>query len=124
MRLGELRALRVRHFNELADNIPVAESIDWRRRRKAPKSRAGARTVSLPQTVAAAVAEHVAEFCAGDPDGPLFPAPADDQAMTQSWHRLHWTRARAAAGAEQLHWHDRRHTAGTLSAQGAPRSRS
>jgi integrase len=37
--------------------------------------------------------------------------------MSPVWHQKHWTAARRAVGAEAVHFHDLRHTAGTLAAQ-------
>jgi integrase len=60
LRVGELRALAVRDFNEVTGMVTVGESIDPKLRRKAPKSAAGRRPVVLPGPVVQALAVHVA----------------------------------------------------------------
>ncbi len=115
LRLGELRALRLRDFNELAGTLKVGESIDPQLRRKAPKTAAGRRVVVLPAPVVQAVAQHVAEYGQGA-DGPLFPGELG-AVISTSFVSKHWCQARAEVGREDVHFHDLRHTAGTLTAQ-------
>ena len=76
LRYGELRGLRVRHYNRLKATVTVREAIDKRTRRKQPKTESSQRTVVLPRFVLDAIDDHLGEFVGGDPDGPLFPGEA------------------------------------------------
>lgn len=115
LRLGELRALTIDDFDQAKATLTVASSVDHARRRKEPKSDAGRRTVVLPGAVAAALVTHVRTISAMG-DGALFPGPMGGL-MSPSFHQKHWTAARKVAGAPNVHFHDLRHTAGTLGAQ-------
>lgn len=76
LRFGELRGLRIRHYDRLAGTLRVEEAVDKRLRRKAPKTAAGVREVHIPRFVLDAVDAHLAEFAGGGPDAPSSPASA------------------------------------------------
>ena len=116
LRYGELRALRLRHYNRLQGTITVEEAIDKRGRRKDPKTAASRRVVTLPRFVLDALDEHLARFAGGDPNGPLFPG-VEGGIISEGWFKKHWTATRAAVGVKDVRFHDLRHTAGTLATQ-------
>jgi integrase len=116
LRYGELRALRVRHYDDKSGAVAVEEAIDKRSRRKGPKTRAGRRTVHLPHFVVDALDEHLATLESVEADSPLLPGPAGG-VMSDGWHKREWGVARRRVGVPQVRFHDLRHTAGTLVAQ-------
>lgn len=81
-----------------------------------PKSDAGVRDVAIPPHIWPMIEAHLAEHVRKSPNSLLFPT----QAGGHMWHSgmsAFFSRARAAAGREDLRWHDLRHTGATLAAQ-------
>jgi integrase len=115
LRLGELRALKIADFDEARGTLTVSASVDNAGRRKEPKSNAGRRTVALPPAIVTVLRDHVDSIAAAG-TGPLFPGPMGGL-MSPAFHQKGWTKAKDAVGQPDLHFHDLRHTAGTLSAQ-------
>ena len=116
LRYGELRGLRVRHYDRLQGTVVVREAIDKRSRRKEPKTESSQRTVALPRFVLDAIDEHLARFVGGDPDGPLFPGEAGG-IISDGWFQREWRLAKRTLGIPDVHFHDLRHTAGTVATQ-------
>jgi len=116
LRYGEVRALRLRHYDEVKGSVTVEEAIDRRGRRKDPKTASSRREVALPRFVRDALDDHVAEFAGTDPDGPLFPG-ALGGVISDGWFKKEWTRTRLELGVSTVRFHDLRHTAGTLATQ-------
>ena len=116
LRYGELRALRLRHYDRLKGTVTVEEAIDKRGRRKDPKTASSRRVVALPRFVLDALDAHIMQFAGGDPNGPLFPG-VEGSVMSDGWFKKHWTKTRAALGLKGVRFHDLRHTAGTLATQ-------
>jgi integrase len=116
LRYGELRGLRVRHYDRLKATLTVRESIDKRTRRKAPKTESSQRTVVVPRFVRDAIDEHLATFVGDDPDGPLFPGEAGG-IISDGWFQREWRLAKNALALPSMHFHDLRHTAGTIATQ-------
>lgn len=116
LRYGELRALRLRHYNRLQGTLTVEEAIDKRGRRKDPKTAASRRVVTLPRFVLDALDGHIALFAGGDPNGPLFPG-VEGGVMSEGWFKKNWAKTRSQVGVKTVRFHDLRHTAGTLATQ-------
>lgn len=81
-----------------------------------PKSAASKRDVALPPHILPMLAAHIAEHAQAGRDGLIFPGPGGVQWSPSSLY-WHWHRARAAAGRQDLRWHDLRHTGAVLAAQ-------
>ena len=116
LRYGELRGLRVRHYDRLKATVTVREAIDKRTRRKQPKTESSRRTVVLPRFVLDAIDDHLVEFVSGGPDGPLFPGEAGG-IISDGWFQREWRLAKRTIGLPDMHFHDLRHTAGTVATQ-------
>ena len=81
-----------------------------------PKTDAGTRVVVLPERVRTELRSHLESFVGDDPDSLLFTTDrSGDVPRASSWTRI-WNDARDAAGVPDLHFHDLRHLAGTLTA--------
>lgn len=82
-----------------------------------PKTMHGMRDVAVPPHVSDALAHHLAEFVADDPEALLWPSPRDPERYLQrSTLNLSWRPAAEAAGVPGMRWHDLRHTGATLAA--------
>lgn len=80
-----------------------------------PKSDAGVRDVAIPPHVLPQVEDHLARFVDRSRDALLFPSEAGGHIQPSTLYR-HWYKARAAAGREDLRWHDLRHSGAVLAA--------
>jgi integrase len=80
-----------------------------------PKSEAGRRAVAIPPHLVPVLAAHLTEHVEPARDGLLFPARHGGHMAPSSLYRV-WYPARAAAGREDLRFHDLRHTGATLAA--------
>jgi integrase len=80
-----------------------------------PKSDAGKRTVAIPPHLLPAIEEHLSRHVEAAGDALLFPAAHGGHLAPTTFHGP-WSRARAAAGRPDLHFHDLRHTGATLAA--------
>ncbi|NLF16748.1 MAG: tyrosine-type recombinase/integrase, partial [Lentisphaerae bacterium] len=80
-----------------------------------PKSDAGIRVVSIPKSVKPALKRHLADHTGPESDDLLFPA-ASGKHLHPSSLMKHFRKARAAAGRDDLRFHDLRHTAATTAA--------
>jgi len=78
-----------------------------------PKSEAGARDVAIPPHLMPMVENHLKALRRDDL---LFPAASGGHMQPSTLYR-HWYRARAAAGREDLRWHDLRHSGAVMAAQ-------
>lgn len=80
-----------------------------------PKSDAGVRDVAIPPHVLPQVEDHLARFVDRSRDALLFPSEAGGHIQPSTLYR-HWYKSRAAAGREDLRWHDLRHSGAVLAA--------
>lgn len=118
LRFGELAELRRGDVDVKAGVVRVQRAVTYRSGQVFvgdPKSDAGKRTVSVPPHLAPVLREHLARHVGPDRDALLFPARKGGHMAHTSLQTV-WTRARAAAGREDLHFHDLRHTGATLAA--------
>jgi integrase len=81
------------------------------------KSRAGRRTVGIPTVIIPALREYMAVFVAPGPGSLVFPGPKGAPLWRSNFNRMSgWPRAVRAAGLEDVHFHDLRHTWNTFAA--------
>ena len=123
LRFGEIIELR-RHDIDLVDEVirvrRAAVRIDGAPGGHVvgePKSRAGARDVSIPPHLLDAVQQHLAEHVGPQQDSLLFPStPGGTHHLSLSAMYRAWNVARQAAGRPDLRFHDLRHTGLVLAA--------
>jgi len=76
-----------------------------------PKSRAGRRTVGIPQAIIPAVREHLALYVKPEPGALVFTGVNGGPMRRSNFNKLSaWPSAVRAIDAEDLHFHDLRHT--------------
>ncbi len=120
LRPGELFALRRRDVDLEAAQLHVRQTLTETPGQPLtfgpPKTRAGRRTVALPQLVVDALTEHLADYTATGPDSLIFTnhhgAPVTSSSRADAIRR-----ARARIDRPDLTWHHLRHTGATLAAQ-------
>jgi integrase len=84
-----------------------------------PKSRAGIRTVALPEAVTRTLAEHIETYVSAGDQALLFTGPLGGVLRRGNFRRdSGWKEAVSALGLSGLHLHDLRHTGNTMAAQG------
>lgn len=119
LRWGELAALRRDSIDLDACEIRVTQtSVQLDRgglRTDSPKSAAGRRTVAFPAELVPELRAHLDRFAQPGRDGLVFIGPKGAQLRRTNFRPI-WVRACAAAGAPGIHFHDLRHTGGTLAA--------
>ena len=81
-----------------------------------PKSRAGRRTVAFPEEIVPEISWHLERFAEPGERGFAFVGPKGGRLRRSNFHKSVWTKARAVVAMPELHFHDLRHTGGTLSA--------
>lgn len=117
LRFGELTELRRR---DLVDGrILVRRAVTYVGGRLVvgvPKSDAGIRDVTIPPHLLPMVAEHVDKFAGRGQDGLIFPGMETGVQLTHGTFYKTWRRARAAAGREDLRFHDLRHSGAVMAA--------
>lgn len=117
LRFGEVFALARRHVDldmgtvrvERALIVVPGEPVRFGK----PKTHSSRRTVFLPQFVVRVLREHLAEHVPADPAALLFTL-ANGQPLTSARLSRYYRAARAAAGRDDLRFHDLRHTGATL----------
>ena len=122
LRPGEVFALRRRDI-DLSDptnpTVTVERTQTSTRNRQptigAPKTAAGRRTVTIPATVARALAHHLDTYTAPGPDALAFTTTTGGPMLASHRSRAMAT-ARATIGRNDVTWHHLRHTGATLAA--------
>ena len=119
LRWGELVALRRENIdlgNCLIRVIETTAELDaGGLRAETPKSRAGRRTVAFPPDLVYELHWHLDRFAEPGGRGLVFVGPKGAP-LRRSNFRPIWNTACTKAGAPGLHFHDLRHTGGTLAA--------
>jgi integrase len=88
--------------------------------RTPPKSRAAARTVTVPAAIRPDVVAHLRDFVAPASDALMFTMLRGGPMRRGNFNPLvKWAKAAAGIGAPNLRFHDLRHTGNTLAAPGA-----
>ncbi len=119
LRYGELAELRRKDIDVKRHVIRVRRAVVFLKGGPEvgpTKSDAGVRDVSVPPHIWPVVEEHLRDYVRSSPDALLFPS----EGRGHIWHsgmNNYFSKARAAAGREDLTWHDLRHTGATLAAQ-------
>ncbi|OOC56408.1 MULTISPECIES: tyrosine-type recombinase/integrase [Nocardiopsis] len=118
LRWGELAGLRRRHLDLDKRTVTVRETVSdvGGLYKGKPKSRAGHRTVSLPELVVPDLRRHLDEYSAPGPDGFVFVGVRGNQLRRGNFSK-YWADACAAVGLEDVHLHDLRHTGNTYAAE-------
>lgn len=119
LRRSELLGLRRRDLDAVHRTVAVAQTIhhlaDGQIVTKGPKTAAGGRTVAYGSSIADDVSDHLARFVDPWPDSLVFTGdkggPLRPNVLGAAFRK-----ARAAAGREDLSFHDLRHTSDTLAA--------
>jgi integrase len=119
MRWGELVGLRRENIDLDTREIRITETLaqldKGGLRPDTPKSRAGRRIVAFPAEIAPEIRWHLERFAEPGPRGFVFVGPKGGQLRRSNFHRT-WDKARTSVGLPDLHFHDLRHTGGTLTA--------
>ena len=119
LRLGELLALRRRHFDAEKRTVLVEEqAIQLRNGARVvtqPKTAAGRRKVHLPQIAADALVEHLERFTTAETDAVVFTGPNGGPLRRATLYSA-WRRTRDTSGITGLTIHDLRHSGATLAA--------
>jgi integrase len=118
---GEVIALQRMDVDELHGTVRVRQAFSEIRGDGMvlgpPKSRAGARSISLPGFVQNELRRHLDEFVAPDPTSLVFTGPTGAPIRRGNFNDLtRWSEAVARIGVPELHFHDLRHTGNTLAA--------
>ncbi|MEV4180986.1 site-specific integrase [Streptosporangium canum] len=83
-----------------------------------PKSKAGRRTVGIPQAIVQALREHVATYVQDEPGALMFPGAKGGPLRRSGFNtRTRWVDVVKEMGMPGLHFHDLRHTGNMLAAE-------
>ena len=83
-----------------------------------PKSRAGVRTVSVPEAIRPEIVKHLMTYVDPAPDALVFTGPKGGALRRAHFNNLtRWVETVQKLGAPGLHFHDLRHTGNLLAAQ-------
>lgn len=119
LRWGELTALRRDAIDLDACEIRITETTAQLDRGglrpETPKSRAGRRTVAFPADLVPELREHIERYAEPGAHGLVFIGPKGALLRRTNFRPI-WVKARTAADAPGFHFHDLRHTGGTLAA--------
>ncbi len=119
LRWGELTALRRDSIDLDACEIRITETAVQPDKGGlepgTPKTQAGRRTVAVQPDLIAELREHLDRYAEPGSHGLVFIGPKGAPLRRTNFHRI-WARACAAADAPGIHFHDLRHTGGTLAA--------
>ena len=119
LRWGELTALRRDSIDLDACEIRISETVAQLDRGglrpDTPKSSAGWRTAAFPDDLVPELQWHLQRFAEAGPRGLVFVGPKGAQLRRTNFRPI-WVKACTAAGAPGVHFHDLRHTGGTLAA--------
>lgn len=87
-----------------------------------PKTEAGVRDVTVPPHIVQDLVAHLDEIVDPGASALLFPARSGGNLRPSAFETA-WHKARTAAGRDDLHFHDLRHTGGTMAAQAGATTR-
>jgi integrase len=81
-----------------------------------PKSRAGLRKVTIPPNILKVISDHLDEFVPQESTARVFAGSQGGVLAPSSLNKVFYP-AREKIGYPRMHWHDLRHTGGTMAAQ-------
>ncbi len=121
LRYGEVTALRRMDIDLARGAVSVRQAFTEVRGQGMmlgpPKSRAGLRTVGLPNGILTELRDHLAQFVSPEPTALVFTGPKGAPIRRSNFNPLvGWLEAVEAIGEPGLHFHDLRHTGNTLAA--------
>lgn len=121
LRYGEVTALRRMDIDLARGPVSVRQAFTEVRGQGMmlgpPKSRAGLRTVGLPNGILTELRDHLAQFVSPEPTALVFTGPKGAPIRRSNFNPLvGWLEAVEAIGEPGLHFHDLRHTGNTLAA--------
>ena len=120
LRWGEVAGLRVADLDFLRGTVTVARQrtrgAKGRMVEQEPKTRAGRRTLSVPESIMKTLAEHLVKrgLSGRNPEALVFVSAEGEPLHYSNWRRRVWLPARDRAGLGDLTFHDLKHTAATL----------
>jgi integrase len=121
LRIGEIGGLRRGRVDILKGRIEVVDIAvevkdngGGRLRHGPPKTKAGRRSITLPQFVVQMLNEHLASYTEADPQAFVFTGPEGGPLRVSLWRQRQWRDAVTAADLTPLTPHDLRHTAVAL----------
>jgi integrase len=103
LRLGELASLTRNRLDLATCQVRVTDA----------KSPAGNRTVTFPAEIMPELREHLRRYASSGPKGLVFIGPKGGILRRNNFNPI-WRKACVIAGAPDAHFHDLRHTGGTL----------
>lgn len=119
LRFGEATALRRSDVLDNCAHLLVVRSVRYMNGRWVigdPKTDAGRRTVALPASVAAVLAEHLEQYVPDSPDALVFSTASGGYLARSNWGQT-FRRAARACGLPAVRPHELRHTGATWAAQ-------
>ncbi|SFE61275.1 Phage integrase family protein [Actinopolyspora alba] len=122
LRWGEVSALRRKDIAEDASWVRVSVTHTEVRGEGLtvgpPKSRAGARTVTVPEAIRAEVLRHLEAYVGQSPDSLVFTGPRGAALRRGNFNQLvNWRATVDKLGVPGLHFHDLRHTGNHFAAR-------
>jgi integrase len=119
LRFGELAGLRRDRLDLDAYTVQVTEASVQPDRGsllvEPPKSRAALRTVTFPAAILPDLRDHLKHYAETGPSGLVFTGPKGGTLRRNNFNPV-WSAAVTAVGLPDAHFHDLRHTGGTLAA--------
>lgn len=120
LRWGELAGLRRCDIDLDARTVRVTRQLTEIRgggqQFGPPKSKAGLRTVPIPELIIPVIRWHVSCFAQDGDEGLMFTSPTGIPLQHSRFRQRVWVPALKAAGLTGVHFHDLRHTGNTLAA--------
>ena len=119
LRRGEVLGLRRKDFDLLHSTVRIEQSRTFTMKgeslTKPPKTTAGRRTLTMPDSLTRKVEQHLNNFTESHPDALVFNGTTG-LPLTKTGFQSAWQVARKKVGRSDLHFHDLRHTGLTLAA--------
>jgi integrase len=119
LRWGELAGLRRENIDLDACEVRIVETVaeldKGGLRAETPKSQVSRRTVAFPADLVLELRWHLERFAEDGPRGLVFVGPKGGRLPRSNFRKI-WHKARESVELPDLHFHDLRHTGGTLSA--------